>query len=100
MAKTIIRRDILAGAATLVAACAILVLAWGLSAVPENLGTPLFLVEFLGDDLPLQALPALVFLLAAITAFSTGTSWGAMGILMPLVLQLMKGLSITYRVIY
>jgi Na+/H+ antiporter NhaC len=32
--------------------------------------------------------PAVVFLLSAITAFTTGTSWGAMGILMPLVIPL------------
>lgn len=33
-------------------------------------------------------LPASVFVLAAFTAFSTGSSWGAMGILLPLVLPL------------
>ena len=31
---------------------------------------------------------AVVFVLASITAFTTGTSWGAMGILMPLVIPL------------
>jgi len=76
------------GAKAMVAACAILVLAWGLSAVTDSLGTSTYLVAFLGDDLPVALLPALVFILAAITAFSTGTSWGAMGILMPLVLPL------------
>ena len=33
-------------------------------------------------------MPAIVFLLAAITAFTTGTSWGTMGILMPLIIPL------------
>jgi Na+/H+ antiporter NhaC len=33
-------------------------------------------------------LPTLVFAIAALTAFATGTSWGTMGILMPLVLPL------------
>ena len=33
-------------------------------------------------------LPTLVFLLAAFTAFSTGTSWGTMGIIMPLAIPL------------
>ena len=32
--------------------------------------------------------PAVVFLLSAVTAFTTGTSWGTLGILMPLVVPL------------
>jgi Na+/H+ antiporter NhaC len=35
-----------------------------------------------------ELLPATVFLLAAFTAFATGSSWGAMGILVPLVVPL------------
>ena len=42
----------------------------------------------LADSLPLALVPAIVFILAAITAFTTGTSWGTMGILMPLVVPL------------
>ena len=33
-------------------------------------------------------LPTVIFLVAAVTAFATGTSWGVMGILMPLVIPL------------
>jgi Na+/H+ antiporter NhaC len=33
-------------------------------------------------------IPAIVFILAAITAFTTGTSWGTMAILMPLIIPL------------
>ena len=35
-----------------------------------------------------QLLPTFVFLLASVIAFSTGTSWGTMGIVMPLVIPL------------
>jgi Na+/H+ antiporter NhaC len=42
----------------------------------------------LGDTLPVQWVPCIVFVLAAFTAFATGSSWGAMGILIPLVLPL------------
>ena len=66
----------------------ILVLAWSLSAVTEELGTANFLTDRLGDALNPGLLPAIVFLLAAATAFATGSSWGAMGILMPLVIPL------------
>ena len=42
----------------------------------------------LGDALHPGIVPALVFLLAAATAFATGSSWGTMGILLPLVVPL------------
>jgi Na+/H+ antiporter NhaC len=42
----------------------------------------------LRDSLPLSLLPGLVFFIAAITAFSTGTSWGTMAILFPVVVPL------------
>ncbi len=66
----------------------ILVLAWSLSDVTANLNTADYLVTVLADSLPVALVPAVVFVLAAITAFTTGTSWGAMGILMPLVIPL------------
>jgi len=66
----------------------ILVLAWSMSEISRELHTADFLIASLGDSLPAPALPATVFVLAAFTAFSTGSSWGAMGILLPLVLPL------------
>ncbi len=66
----------------------ILVLAWALSDVTSSLNTADYLVSVLADSLPAALVPAVVFVLAAITAFTTGTSWGAMGILMPLVIPL------------
>lgn len=66
----------------------ILVLAWSMSEVSRELHTADFLIASLGNSLPAAALPAVIFVLAAFTAFSTGSSWGAMGILLPLVLPL------------
>ena len=66
----------------------ILVLAWSMSEISRELHTADFLIASLGDSLPAAALPAVIFVLAAFTAFSTGSSWGAMGILLPLVLPL------------
>jgi Na+/H+ antiporter NhaC len=79
----------------------ILVLAWGLSAVTKTLGTADFLVAIFNDSLNPFWIPAIVFVLAGVTAFSTGTSWGTMGILMPLVIPLIwnicEGMSIPYE---
>ena len=66
----------------------ILILAWALGGISEQLGTANYLVSVLGDSLPVELVPALVFLLAAGTAFATGSSWGAMGILVPLIFPL------------
>ncbi len=66
----------------------ILVLAWALSAITEDLHTASYLVSILGEALPAGIVPAVVFLLAAATAFATGSSWGTMGILLPLVIPL------------
>jgi Na+/H+ antiporter NhaC len=66
----------------------ILVLAWSLSDVTAALNTASFLVTLLAGSLPVALIPAIAFILAAITAFTTGTSWGTMAILMPLVIPL------------
>ena len=66
----------------------ILVLAWSLSDLTATLNTAQYLVTLLADSLPVALIPAIVFVLAAFTAFTTGTSWGTMAILMPLIIPL------------
>lgn len=65
-----------------------LILAWSMSDVTAALDAKGFLISILGDTMPVALVPAIVFVLAAITAFATGTSWGTMGILMPLAIPL------------
>ncbi len=79
------------GMRAMIFAMIILLLAWSLGGITESLKTAEFLVEALGDSLPVQWLPFLVFILAAGTAFATGSSWGSMGILLPLVVPLTWG---------
>lgn len=76
------------GIRSMLLAMVILVLAWSLSEITHVLGTAEFLVSLLADHLHPGWIPALVFILAAATAFATGTSWGTMGILVPLVVPL------------
>ncbi|HPF70812.1 MAG TPA: Na+/H+ antiporter NhaC family protein [Candidatus Krumholzibacteria bacterium] len=76
------------GARSMVIAMTILVLAWSMSAVCDALGTAPFLVEVAKQVLSARLLPAVVFVLAAAVSFATGTSWGTMAILMPLVYPL------------
>ena len=62
----------------------ILIAAWMLGAAISQLGTATWLSELLEGRLNVALLPAGIFLLGAVISFSTGTSWGTMGILMPL----------------
>ncbi len=78
----------ISGARFTFVAMIILVLAWSMAEISSELHTAEFLIANLGSSLPAPMLPASVFVLAAFTAFSTGSSWGAMGILLPLVLPL------------
>ena len=77
-----------AGARSMLYAIIVLVLAWSLSSVNAELQTAEFLASRLGDALDARLMPTVVFVLAAVTAFATGTSWGTMGILTPLVVPL------------
>ncbi|MFQ5535783.1 MAG: Na+/H+ antiporter NhaC family protein [Sphingomonadales bacterium] len=76
------------GVKSMAPAMIILVLAWSLSSITQVLHTADYLVSILGETLPVELVPVLVFLIAAATGFATGTSWGAMGILVPLVVPL------------
>lgn len=77
------------GAVLMLPALAILWLAWSLSLVTstEFLGTGTELGNLLNQAVSPAWLPTIVFLLSGGVAFCTGTSWGTMGILMPLVIQ-------------
>ncbi len=77
-----------AGCRAMLIAVTILVLAWSLSAVCAELDTAGFLVAAANGLLSARLLPAVVFVLAAAVSFATGTSWGTMAILMPLVYPL------------
>ncbi len=76
------------GLKSMLFAMIILILAWALSEITTVLNTAEYLMSALGEWLPPGVVPALIFVLAAATAFATGSSWGTMGILMPLVVPL------------
>ncbi len=80
--------SVVAGMAELFEALVVLYLAWALAAGIEGLGAAPFLVSALGETLPAWSLPSVTFVLAAAVAFATGTSFGTMGVLLPLVIPL------------
>jgi Na+/H+ antiporter NhaC len=65
----------------------ILTLAWALASLTEDLHTAEFISNSLIQwEVSPYLVPGLAFVLAAIVAFSTGSSWGTMAILYPLML--------------
>ena len=70
----------------------ILSLAWAIKEACYAVGTSTYLVAAVGSNLPPLALPVLVFLLASAIAFSIGTSWATMSILLPTMLPVAHAL--------
>ena len=67
----------------------ILVLAFMIGSVIKDLGTANYLSDIIKEaHLSPVVLPAIIFLVASITSFSTGTSWGTFSIMMPIALSL------------
>jgi Na+/H+ antiporter NhaC len=76
------------GMRSMLLAVTILVLAWALGGVCRELDTAGFLIRAVGGSIAAAWIPGTVFVTAALVSFATGTSWGTMAILFPLVVPL------------
>lgn len=87
------------GFKSMVPAILILIFAWSLSEITVLLGVNEFVSGVFSGSLSglSSFLPALVFLVSVGLAFATGTSWGTMGIILPIVVGI--GLDETMTVI-
>jgi Na+/H+ antiporter NhaC len=90
----------LKGVEAILASLIVLILSWSLADVTQGLNAADFLVSFIGDDISAVIIPLIVFLVASITAFSTGTSWGTMAILLPLTIPLVWAQTISDPSLY
>ncbi|MGF1448994.1 MAG: Na+/H+ antiporter NhaC family protein [Opitutales bacterium] len=75
------------GMKALLAPVGILLSAWLLGNVLSAIGANALIADLVSENLPLWSLPTIVFVTGACISFSTGTSWGTMGILMPLAIE-------------
>lgn len=66
----------------------VLFTAWMLSSAISQLGAATLLADLLQGRLAVVWLPVAIFGVGAMISFSTGTSWGTMGVLMPLAIPL------------
>ena len=77
------------GIKSMLPAAVILSLAWTISGVCRDL---LVTGEFVGEmvqtsNMPVAVIPAIMFLIAGVLSFATGTSWGTFGLLIPIILD-------------
>jgi Na+/H+ antiporter NhaC len=82
-----IMEEMVEGFKSMFNAVLILTMAWSIALVTKDMHTAEFVSHLLVEwSLSPVAVPVLTFLLAALIGFSTGTSWGTMAILYPLIL--------------
>lgn len=74
-------------------ASVILVLAVVLGGITTELGGGLYLSLGIGEAIPHVVFPAVLFVLTAVIAFATGTSWGTYAIAFPLTMPLAIGMA-------
>ena len=82
-----IMEEMVEGIKTMFNAVLILTMAWSISLITKDMHTAEFVSQLLLKwSLSPVLVPMLTFVLAALIGFSTGTSWGTMAILYPLIL--------------
>jgi Na+/H+ antiporter NhaC len=82
------------GVGDLLPAVTVIFLSLALASSLSALGTGAFMAS-MAEGFPVPALlPAILFILAGVTSFATGTSWGTYGILVPIALPIAIGANI------
>ena len=74
-------------------AVVLLALAYSVNGLSKSMGTANFIISVTEGFLTPHLLPAVIFLVAAIMAFATGSSWGTFAICMPIALPLAFNMS-------
>ncbi|MEE2902006.1 MAG: Na+/H+ antiporter NhaC family protein [Myxococcota bacterium] len=76
------------GVRAMTLAIMVLILAWSIGKVMDDLRAGNYVASVLAETLPAWTIPTLTFILAGLIALATGTSWGTMAILFPIVIPL------------
>ena len=89
------------GFKAMVPAILILTFAWTLKAMTDSLGAGAYVEALMKGSAEslMSFLPAVVFVVACLLAFATGTSWGTFGILIPIVVEVFSATDSTLMII-
>ena len=77
-----------AGIRSMFLAVLILTLAWSIGAVTNEIRTADYIISLISESIDPRFLPVIVFVVCGLTSFATGTSWGTMAIMFPIVIPL------------
>jgi Na+/H+ antiporter NhaC len=80
--------DIIAGGNEIMTTLTILILAWSLAAVSQNLGLSNFIQQQFGGSLPVWSIPVLLFITSSAITYFIGSGWGAASLIMPFAIPL------------
>jgi Na+/H+ antiporter NhaC len=76
------------GVRSMFLALIILVLAWTIGSITQDVKTADYIVSMITDTINPRFLPVIIFIACSLISFATGTSWGTMAIMMPIVIPL------------
>ncbi|MFT4413767.1 Na+/H+ antiporter NhaC family protein [Fredinandcohnia humi] len=77
----------------------ILVMAWSIGKIAGEMELGAYMSTLVGNYLPSFVVPALIFLLGALIAFATGSSWGVFAIMMPIAVPMAASLDISFPLV-
>lgn len=80
--------SVMKGISNMMGLVILLVLSFAIGRVIKGMGTGEFMASLLGENISGAFCAAIVFLLGAVMAFCTGTSWGTFSIMMPIAIPM------------
>lgn len=81
-------KDIISGGNDLMSIIAILVVAWSLGSVSQELNLSQFVQQQLGTTMPVWSVPISLFLLSSAVTYFIGSGWAAASLIMPFAISL------------
>ena len=80
--------SVMKGVSSMMGLVILLILSFAIGRVIKGMGTGQFLASLMGDTVSGAFCPAIIFLMGAVMAFCTGTSWGTFSIMMPIAIPM------------
>ena len=80
--------SVMKGVSSMMGLVILLILSFAIGRVIKGMGTGQFLASLMGDTVSGAFCSAIIFLMGAVMAFCTGTSWGTFSIMMPIAIPM------------
>jgi len=78
----------LSGGTEMLPPIVILIMAWAITGITQELGFNAFISGLLGTAMPPQLIPIIVFAIGGVASYFMGSSWGTWALVMPLAMSL------------